>query len=204
MGIKYKSIVYCFVVFLMAMGWTQAVTGEKLLKQAKWGDTPDKVCELLKSKNIPTQVLKVKDKQALSKVMIKNGLLETLNRFGFKDTFLPNAQGPKAKTYILFTEKRRSYVLLFSKDSGLYQVYVRVRTPVDKKVSGKQNPFDPNRLNLIREEIRRIKNGYKAQPIRRDRHGNGFLYRGGILSESLVAQYLPEQEELRIIYYKNG
>lgn len=196
--------IYPLIVFFMAVGLCQAVTHEQLLEQVKWGDAPDKVCELLKGKKIPVQVLKIKDKQALSKAMIKNGLLETLNRFGFKDTFLPNAQGPKAQTFVVFTDKQKAFTLLFSKESGLFQIYVRIRIPVDKKVSGQQNPFDPNRLNRIRGEIGRIKRDYGAKPIRRDRHGNGFLYKGKRLSESLVAQYLPEKDELRIIFYGNG
>jgi len=190
------------VVMLIQSAPAEAITGETVLDKINWGAKAEDAAKLLKAKGLGFELLKVNDKQAISKAMIKNGLLETFNNIGICDIFLPDAKGPKARSFIVFKYKERSYSLLFS-DNGLFQVYVRNPIYVDKNVSKGSNPFTQSRLNPLRTRLQQLTRDYSLRATKRDRHGNAFLYMGSNQNGWAASLYLPGKDELRIVYSKS-
>jgi len=181
-------------------GLADAVTGEPVLDQVKWGESAEQVAARLEAQEVSFTLLDRTDRQALSKALLRSRLLETLNRLGFKDTFLPEDQGPRACRFILFRRQGRAFVLLFEEKGGLYQVYVRIPVRVDRKDGGKSNRFDAKRLAPLKKELRKLEDAFGIKARKTDRHGNVFDYSGRRGGTFVALIYDPVEEELRTVF----
>lgn len=199
---KMNCCLFSRVLILIAAlaGSAGAVTGEAVLSRLKWGDDPGTVASRLREQGISPTLLEATDKQALSKIMLRSRLLETLNSLGFKDTFLPRAAGPRARRFIAFNHGGRFFVLLFQEEGGLFQAYVRIAVRVDRTVGGRSNRFTRQRLDPLRKELQMLRNGFDITPKRSDRHGNAFEYSGRKGGTYVALLYDPVEEEIRAVY----
>ena len=213
--IKMLPILFAVVFFALILDGpsARAVTGEAALESISWGDSAEKVRKVLADRRITSELLDAKAPQALSRALLRSGLLETLNRLGIEGTFRPDAQGPKADRFLFFVDQERTYILLFTGSSGfgtsnettsgLYQVYVRAPVPVDTRIGGAANPFRQDRLRPLRRELKALADRFGIRPLRRDRKGNAFAFRGTRSDTRVSALYVPARDVVRIVYERS-
>ncbi len=136
--------------------------------------------------------------QALRKSLIDSGLLQAMNFFGVRrNPFLENASSGSRMEFLLAKKRGVSYAVGFVNGKSR-AVFINAKAGV----SSRSNPHDPSRLTYIRSILGEFKASCSARPVKKDRYGNAFQYKGFCGGGTFGAIYDPGKAEVRALIYR--
>jgi hypothetical protein len=155
------------------------------------------------------ELLEASEPQALTRGLLDNGLLETLNRFGFTPTLPGRGFDPSAfRAFLLLRRGDADLTLVFGGNGAasdpagrgrrLVLALLRLPVPVDPT----QDPaggWSPKRLRLLREALQALA-PFALRGLEQDRYGNTFAWSGAHARlQDVRVWYRPERDELRLV-----
>lgn len=136
--------------------------------------------------------------QALRHGLLDTRLLEGLNRFGLAPKDDAGGLDPRAFTSLLTASARGARYAAALADEGrgevLWALLVRLPVPPDG------DPWSRGRLGRLEAALAALARTTALEPVERDTHGNSFSWRGSRAGVEVRVHYLPEEDELRVLW----
>jgi hypothetical protein len=185
---------------LVALLYVPGARAEPVLATLAPGQHPRAIEARLRSLGLTDlAIFSGSEPQGLARGLADSRLLETLNTFALAPRGDDGGLDPKAfGSFLQGSRAGRTYLLAFGEGGPLRFALARLPVPVDRSADGPDR-WARSRLNPLRAALAEL-GAFALAPLQTDRHGNTFTWKGRARGATIWAWYLPEQDELRVLW----